>query len=141
MTKFEEAGYKEKDISIMPQEMKDMLLNSTVYLNDVYQVAKRELEEGITHLSIRRIDRKPLRDWRDFQEIKNQLTDKEREGLEIFPAESRLVDGANQYHLWVLPLGSVIPTGFNDGRQVTNNPNTIKGLPNNAKQRHNTKYE
>ena len=57
---------------------------------------------GIIHLSIKRHDREPVSDWRDMQEIKNQIVGKEHEAVEIYPADSRLVDTANQYHLWVL---------------------------------------
>lgn len=42
-------------------------------------------------------------DWRDFQRIKNELVAPEAEAVELFPAESRLVDTANHYHLWVFP--------------------------------------
>lgn len=90
-----------------------------VYRNDVYQVQKREMTEWI-NLSIRRIDREPIRDWRDMQEIKNQLLGAEVEAVELYPAESRLVDTANQYHLWAPKLpGAMFPFGFNDGRVVS----------------------
>jgi len=52
-------------------------------------------------LSIRRDDRMPIHDWRDLQDIKNQLVGAEHEGVELYPAESRKVDTANQYHLFV----------------------------------------
>lgn len=41
----------------------------------------------------------------------NELAGPEMEGLQLFPAESRLVDGANQYHVWILK-GSKVPIGF-----------------------------
>lgn len=83
--------------------------------NDLYVVSVYRLSNGITHLSIRRDDRKPTRDWRHFQQIKNQLCGDEREAVEIYPAESRVLDAANQYHLWVLPPGEVVPLGFATG--------------------------
>lgn len=93
------------------------------FMNDVYQVAKRavEMPNGCEywHLSIKRRDREPLIDWRDKQEIKNQLCGPEHEGVEVFPAESRLVDAANHTHIWVLRHeGDVIPVGFFEGRRV-----------------------
>ena len=93
-------------------------LNMEVWLNDVYEVAI-DRGEQVTHLSIKRRDRKPCTDWRDFQEIKNQLVGEENEGVELFPAESRVVDLANQYHLWVLtdPTNR-FPFGFDEGRVV-----------------------
>ncbi len=64
-------------------------------------------------LSIKRYDRKPIHDWRDFQSIKNQVIGKEHDALEIYPKESRLVDMANQYHLWVIADPKIIlPVGF-----------------------------
>lgn len=53
-------------------------------------------------LSIKRIDKEPIRSWRDLQRIKNDIIGDEHEALELFPAESRLVDTSNQYHLFVL---------------------------------------
>jgi hypothetical protein len=54
----------------------------------------------VVQLSIRRLDRGAARDWRDFQRIKNQLVGPECEAVELYPAESRLVDTATQFHLW-----------------------------------------
>lgn len=57
------------------------------------------------HCSIRRVDRKAQRDWRHFQRIKNEIFGPEAEAIELYPAESRLVDEANQYHLYVITKG------------------------------------
>lgn len=66
-------------------------------------------------LSIRRDDRLPVRDWRHMQAIKNQLCGKDREGVELYPNDARLVDTANQFHLWVLrEPGATFPFGFNE---------------------------
>jgi hypothetical protein len=81
-----------------------------VFLNDKYTVAVREYDkdEGEAHapqlvwLSIKRNDKEPVHDWRDLQEIKNELVGVECEGIELYPAESRRVDTANQYHLWCI---------------------------------------
>ena len=76
------------------------------WANDLYVVNLRRMPaqnptmpEAI-HLSIRNQDRSTRHDWRDFQRIKNQLAGPEWEAMEIYPAESRLVDMANQYHLF-----------------------------------------
>lgn len=97
----------------------DEFLSGETWMNDVYVVIATEMKGGITHLSIRRIDRKPCRDWRDFQQMKTQLCGAEREGLELYPAESRVVDTANQFHLWVLPKGMHMPVGYFFGRHVS----------------------
>jgi hypothetical protein len=57
------------------------------------------------HLSVRRLDREPVHDWRDLQSVKNDVVGPGREAVELYPAEERLVDAANQFHLWVLPVG------------------------------------
>lgn len=80
--------------------------------NDVYQVAVFDDGE-IIHLSIKRNDRNPIHDWRDLQEIKNMLVGPENEAIELYPAESRRVDSANQYHLFVWKDPNYrIPIGF-----------------------------
>ncbi len=78
-----------------------------LWRNDIYQVMTRELGDGIVHINIRRRDGGPiLRDWRHFQQIKNELLGEECEAIELYPAESRLVDTSNKYHL----IGSRDPT-------------------------------
>lgn len=94
------------------------------YLNNVYQVTIREhLPDGwpaMLWLSIKRIDKEPIKDWRDFQRIKNELVGPEHEAVELYPAESRLIDTSNQYHMYVLKQSEVrFPFGMNDGRCVT----------------------
>lgn len=95
-----------------------------VWLNSIYQVSVYHMQGHlgvVDHLSIKRRDRRVIRDWRHLQRIKNELCGPEREGVEIFPAESRLVDTANQYHLFVLPEG--VPVGFGfDQRLVSEDP-------------------
>lgn len=90
------------------------------YQNNIYLVGIRKLdhpasEQGILHLSIKRRDKRVIRDWRHLQRIKNELVGYECEGVELFPAESRTMDTANQYHLWVFPEESVRwPVGYTD---------------------------
>jgi len=96
------------------------------WMNDEYVVTLRRIHPKdpdnaetptIIHLSIRNQDRGVRHDWRHFQRIKNQLCGPEWEAMEIYPAESRLVDGANQFHLWCFPFR--IGMGF-DKRVVAN---------------------
>lgn len=86
----------------------------TTWRNDLYQVLRYEFADGLTWLSIKRIDREPIRDWRHMQQMKNELCGDERYGLEIYPPESVLVDSSNQYHLWVLPEGVEMPLGYHE---------------------------
>lgn len=97
------------------------LSRATVYVNRLYQVYMQPADDGsFVHLSIKRRNRSVIRDWRHLQRIKNDLVGPECEGLELFPAESRLVDEANQFHLYVLTEpGKRIPVGTDGARMVS----------------------
>ena len=91
-----------------------------VWKNNIYQVSVFNAERfpdsdwpEMWHLSVKRIDREPFHDWRDMQTIKNCICGPDHEGVELFPMERRLVDSANQYHLFVLKdKGVPFPFGF-----------------------------
>ena len=69
----------------------------------------------MTHLSIKLRSRKPCHDWRDLWAIKNCLIGERHEAIELYPHVGRLVDGANQYHLYVVDQPDVIlPFGFTE---------------------------
>jgi hypothetical protein len=93
----------------------------TVYKNDTYTVEVVP-RHPFVHLDIRRNDGEPCRSWRELQQIKNELVGPEHEAIELFPAESRLVDTSNQYHLWVVADANYrFPLGFRE-RFVLNEP-------------------
>jgi hypothetical protein len=101
---------------------------ATVYANSRYVVIKTTTSPTdstfppLVHLSIRRADRAAIHDWRDLQRIKNELVGPKCEGLEIYPAEERLVDSANQFHLWVFHSESFrLPIGYRE-RLVAEGP-------------------
>lgn len=100
----------------MAQKVGDTPLNEA-WANDVYDCQVRYLEfdrTGALHLSVKRLDREPVWDWRHLQSIKNEVAGPFREAIELFPDERRLVDGSNQYHLWVMPEDVRVPLGFNE---------------------------
>lgn len=104
------------------EEMRDIYVagmkRREVFLNSRYQV-ELERANGMIHLSIKRKDQQPVHDWRDLQRIKNELVGPECEGVELYPAESRCVDTANQYHLWVVDDPTHrFEIGWNEGRLV-----------------------
>lgn len=91
-----------------------------MWQNDRFTVVVQRRQDGsVVSLSVRRADRKPDIGWRDLQRIKSQLAGDETEGFELFPAESRLVDTANQRWLWCMPPGEMLPVGFHGGRHVS----------------------
>lgn len=84
------------------------------WVNDLYQVmvAPCGPEDKMLHINIRRRDGAMFKDWRHFQQIKNEVAGEEREALEIYPRESRKVDTSNKWHLWVLPEGATFGMGW-----------------------------
>lgn len=76
---------------------------SRIYPHDKETGALIKTDLFVTQLSIKRIDRMAIHDWRDLQRIKNELAGDEALAVEVYPPESKLVDTANQYFLWVVP--------------------------------------
>ena len=77
-----------------------------VFLSASFQVnvrACRPKEEWplMFHASIKRRDREVLIDRSAFQLIKNEIFGERFEGMELYPSRDRVLDQANQYHLWV----------------------------------------
>lgn len=116
------------------KELEGKLAAPVIFVNSRYQVSQfppqaigRENGKPVLlfHLSIKRVDGAAIHDWRDLQRIKNEILGEEAEGVELYPAESRLVDGANQYHLWVL-VGSRFPFGFSD--RLVAEPGGMEGV-------------
>jgi hypothetical protein len=107
-----------------PQAIRDHVeeihRQQAVWANELYQVSVCETQSPVwgrmIHLAIKRNDKRPVRDWRHIQEIKNQLVGPECEGVELYPAESRVVDVANQFHVFALPdAAQRFPFGFDVG--------------------------
>lgn len=85
------------------------------FRNAVYSVqvyAKASAWGEIEHAMVRRHDAAPVRQWTHMQRIKTEIFGAERTAVEVYPAESELVDDANLYHLWVLPEGVQLPFGL-----------------------------
>jgi hypothetical protein len=90
-----------------------------VWANDHYQVTARIHPDGFTHLSCKREDRYPIHDWRQLQQIKNQICGEDRWAVEIYPPEEFVVDTSNEYHLWVMPPGHDVPFAFHERELMT----------------------
>tara|TARA_R110000765_G_scaffold187638_2_gene293171 strand:- start:558 stop:1097 length:540 start_codon:yes stop_codon:yes gene_type:complete len=76
--------------------------------NDRYTIGVHLLgadRDGFIELAIHNHKRTPHVPWRHLQQIKNEILGSEREAVQIFPAESRLVDTANEFWLYVYPTG------------------------------------
>lgn len=139
----------EKEVALHPEQKCEEeqiekaiadLVSSRIYKNHLYQVAyyppperKDDPAHGgegwppMIHLSIKRIDRMPVHDWAHLQLIKNELVGERNEAIELYPAEDRVVNMANQYHLWVMADPEVrFPIGFHEGRRVSEDIATSK---------------
>lgn len=108
-----------------------------VWVNDLYQVLVYRqqlvsrwqlLPDGgpeshfprMVYLSIRREDRRPVRNWRHLQRIKNEIVGARHEAVELFPSTDRVMDTSNQYHLFVLADPELrFPFGSPCARTVT----------------------
>lgn len=105
------------DISMTEDQKAECVINDTyqVLIKKQYNHDTPEPELQLIWLSIKRLDKQPIHDWRHLQQIKNELVGPEAEAIELYPAESRLVDTANQYHLWVIPdITLRFPFGFGE---------------------------
>jgi hypothetical protein len=123
----------------MTRKQAKRILNKTVpdtiFINELYVVSVFKNESNdfgvdvpVWHLSIRRQDREACHDWRHFQQIKNEICGPEYEGLELYPAESRVLDAANQYHLYVIMIKDVpVPVGYTD---INNNGRDERNIGN-----------
>ena len=96
--------------------LKDYHDSCRYFLNDLYQVQVDAYgpDKSCLHLNIRRLDGGMFKDWRHFQQIKNEIAGPEREAIELYPAESRKVDTTNKWHLWVLPEGVRMDVGWTE---------------------------
>lgn len=83
-----------------------------LYRNSIYTVIVHSPNDKTKYLSIKANDRRWRHDWRHLQRIKNELCGPEWEAVELYPAESRLVDEANQFHLWCFDYR--LPIGFTE---------------------------
>lgn len=111
-------GYTRKQAKHSYNERRD----TTVFQCDEYVVHVTKNDGGFVKLGIRNLDGSSKRDWRDFQQIKNDLVGEEREAVELYPAESRLMDECNQFWLWCLPPGALFPIGVFQKRNVQHKP-------------------
>ncbi len=120
-TKFQEGSYSDEALQLLGGLRKRT--ERKVYLNSIYQVELSWIQcpppFGLTaYLSIKTLDKQPRHDWREMQQIKNELVGYEVEAVELYPTEERLVDAANQYHLYCFPElaceEGIFPFGFRE---------------------------
>ena len=100
--------------------------NNPRYINNLYSATvyphKWNNDFDIFEVSIARRDQSHIHDWRHIQQIKNDIFGDEAEAIELYPAESRLVDAANTFWIYVFPseLGR-LPFGMSERAVKYNN--------------------
>ena len=104
-----------------------------VWKNNRYEVQlefmdKKKGKDGFVWLQLKDVNKEAIHDWREMQKIKNEIMGDEREAVELFPAESRLVDTSNQFHLFVMPLGEKCGFGYGQRGVVVGHNNFVKGV-------------
>jgi hypothetical protein len=122
----EPSSLKHHPLDKLKDGVMDDITQPEYWANDIYQVTVRRWSEdsvfgsrqGMIQIGINSHDGTARHDWRDFQNIKNQIAGEECEAFELYPAESRLIDPSNYYSLWCFPGLKRIKVGVNHGRRV-----------------------
>jgi len=128
----ENFGLTRNQAKKLYNDVPDEVFRNKTYAVFVYKREPHGLKDlTVWHLSIKRHDKEPIHDWRDLQEIKNAICGPEYEAMELYPAEFRVVDAANQYHLYVImDKGVQIPVGYTTGRGAGRSENSFLGSKN-----------
>lgn len=80
----------------------------TVHRNLCWSVLDRTLPDGARHLAISSLSQlRPT--WWELQRIKDELAGHDATGVEIYPPAKQVIDGADMYHLWILPPALQLP--------------------------------
>jgi hypothetical protein len=83
----------------------------TAFENSIYAVLIRTIDTTwgvVDHACISTLTGGDVA-WRDKQRIKNELFGEDRTAIEVYPTTRDLCDGADAWHLWVLPPGFRLP--------------------------------
>ena len=103
------------------------LMPAETWGNDRYTVNVHYLDgdrDGFVEVGVHNHNRTPHVPWRHLQQIKNEVLGPDREAVQLFPAEDRLVDTANEYWIYVYPVGKApmrnrrTKVGMDYGRNV-----------------------
>lgn len=74
----------------------------TAHRNAVFSVLDRTLPNGVRHLAVSSLSQiRPS--WWEMQRIKDDLAGPEATAVEVYPPRDEVVDGADMFHIWVLP--------------------------------------
>ena len=108
--------------------VEEIKVPAEVWGSSQYTVTVHYLDDnrdGFVEVGIHNYHRTTHVPWRHVQQIKNEVFGPDREAVQLFPAEDRLVDAANEYWIYVYPTGTApmrergVKLGMDRGRQVT----------------------
>ena len=86
------------------------------HVNDVFSVLERPVSGGAKHLMITSLSQvRPS--WWEAQRIKNEIAGERATAVEVYAPQDEVVDGADAYHLWVLP--APLPFGLKSKKDHT----------------------
>lgn len=75
---------------------------TTAHRNRVFSVLDRTLANGVRHLAVTSLSQeRPT--WWEMQRIKNEIAGEDATAVEVYPPHAEVVDGADMFHIWVLP--------------------------------------
>jgi len=97
---------------ILAEAMKQAASVET-WQNSRYMVRVYRRDDAIRALQVQDATGPQGPHWADLQRVKNEIAGPEAEAYEIYPAESRLIDGGGPvYWLFVVPPGERAPGGL-----------------------------
>lgn len=98
---FEELPYSEVSrVGDGKMVRPDRIWKSNHYSVQFYKKERSYFGVLMDKLMIRRHDAEPIREWHVLQKIKSEILGDEAMAIQVFPAESELVDVANMYWLF-----------------------------------------
>lgn len=69
--------------------------------NRVFSVLVRNVH-GAVHLAVSSLSGdRPT--WHEMQRIKDEIAGEAATGVEVYPPRPKVVDGADMFHLWIVP--------------------------------------
>lgn len=75
---------------------------TSAHKNRVFSVLDRDAGNGVRHLAVASLSQERPTFW-EMQRIKDDLAGEAATAVEVYPPRSEVVDGADMFHLWVLP--------------------------------------
>lgn len=88
--------------------VEEIKVPAEVWGSSQYTVTVHYLDDnrdGFVEVGIHNYHRTTHVPWRHIQQIKNEVFGPDREAVQLFPAEDRLLDSANEYWIYVYPTG------------------------------------